>query len=113
MVSNTPQSDPLKEFKAFQEYVRVLHCPIRWNIIRLLVNDPLSTHEILQGLQEIGDCISRSGLYYHLSELQKGDIIELAAYREEGGGAPEKVWRLKRKEIRINLTAFPEVNDES
>ena len=106
-------SDPLKEFKTFQKYVRVLHCPIRWDIIQLLGTDPLSTHEILEGLEDSGEHISRSGLYYHLSELQKGDIIELAAYREEGGGAPEKVWRLKRKEIRINLTAFPEVNDES
>jgi DNA-binding transcriptional ArsR family regulator len=112
MVPTTSQADPLKEFKAFQKYVRVLHCPIRWDIIRLLANDLLSTHEILQGLQDTGEHLSRSGLYYHLSELQKGDIIELAAYREEGGGAPEKVWRLKRKEIKINLTGFPEVDHE-
>ncbi|MBU7043496.1 MAG: helix-turn-helix domain-containing protein [Theionarchaea archaeon] len=103
----------MEEFKAFQKYVQVLHCPLRWTIISLLVHSPLSTHEILQGLQKKREHISRSGLYYHLSELQKGDIIELAAYREEGGGAPEKVWQLKRKEITINLTALSEVNHES
>jgi hypothetical protein len=112
MNSSTSPAHALKEFKAFQKYVRVLHCPLRWNIISLLVNGPLSTHEILQGLQDSREHISRSGLYYHLSELQKGDIIELAAYREEGGGAPEKVWRLKRKEIKINLTRLSEVDDE-
>ena len=104
--------DSVKEFKTFQKYVRVLHCPLRWTIISLLVHGPLSTHEILQGLQKKREHISRSGLYYHLSELQKGDIIELAAYREEGGGAPEKVWQLKRKKITINLTALGEVDYE-
>jgi DNA-binding transcriptional ArsR family regulator len=59
----------------------------------------------------VGESISRSGLYYHLSELEDSGIIELAEYREVGGGAPEKVWRLKTREIRINLlTDLPKVS---
>lgn len=44
-----------------------------------------------------------SGLYYHLSELHRAGIIEVAEYREVGGGAPEKVWKLKKKRIVIDL----------
>jgi len=98
------------EFSRFQKYFRALHCPTRWIIIRLIGNEVKSTNEIFEGLTETGEGLSRSGLYYHLSELEKAGIIELAEYREVGGGAPEKVWRLKTKEIRINLlTDLPEV----
>ncbi len=41
--------------------------------------------------------------------MEKADIIELAEYKEVGGGAPEKVWKLKTQEIKINLlTDLPE-----
>ena len=63
----------------------------------------MSTQEIYEGLKREGENLSKSGLYYHLSELEKGGIIELVEYREIGGGAPEKVWKLKTKEIKINL----------
>ena len=63
-----------------------------------------NTREIFEELRKSESYISRSGLYYHLSELEKAGIIELAAYREIGGGAPEKVWRLKTREIKINLS---------
>jgi hypothetical protein len=36
-------------------------------------------------------------------ELEKTGIIEQTGYREEGGGAPEKIWRVKTREIRIDL----------
>jgi len=62
-----------------------------------------STGEIFEELTKSGESISKSGLYYHLSELEKVGIIELAMYCEAGGGAPEKVWRLKTKEIKISL----------
>ena len=79
-------------------------------VIRLIGDGAKSTNEIFEGLQDVGESLSRSGLYYHLSELEEAGIIELAEYREVGGGAPEKVWRLKTKEIRINLlTDLPEV----
>jgi len=80
-------------------------------IIRLLGDDAKSSNELFEGLKEAGEGLSKSGLYYHLSELEEADIIKLARYREVGGGAPEKVWRLKTKEIRIDLlTDLPEVS---
>jgi DNA-binding transcriptional ArsR family regulator len=99
-----------QEFSRFQKYFRALHCPTRWTIIRLIGDKAKSTNEIFEGLKEAGEGLSRSGLYYHLSELEEAGIIELAEYREVGGGAPEKVWRLKTKEIKIDLlTDLPEV----
>jgi len=100
-----------KEFSRFQKYFRALHCPTRWIIIRLIGDKAKSTGEIFDGLKKAGESLSKSGLYYHLSELEEADIIELAEYREVGGGAPEKVWRLKTKEIKIDLlTDSPEVS---
>lgn len=96
-------AEGLNQFRKFQKYFRALHCPIRWVIIRLLANKKLSTSEIYNMLKEAGEEISKSALYYHLSELQEADIIELAEYREIGGGAPEKVWKLKVKQIKINF----------
>lgn len=84
-------------------YFRALHCPVRWVIIRIIGNEEKSSGEILEGLKEADEELARSSLYYHLSELEEAGIIELAGYREEGGGAPEKVWRLKTKEIHVNL----------
>ena len=93
----------LGEFGRFQKYFRALHCPTRWLIIRLIGDEAKSTGEIFEELKEAGEGLSKSGLYYHLSELEDAGVIELAEYREEGGGAPEKVWRLKTKEIKIDL----------
>lgn len=91
------------QFSTFQKHVRALHCPTRWAIIRIIGDTQKSTHEIFQELLKAGEHLSKSGLYYHLSELEKAGIIELAEYREEGGGAPEKVWKLKTREITIDL----------
>ncbi len=93
----------LNEFSRFQKYFKALHCPTRWAIIRSIGDKAKSTAEIFEALKEAGEGLSKSVLYYHLSELEEAGIIEMAEYREAGGGAPEKVWRLKTKEIRINL----------
>ena len=95
----------VKEFSKFQRYFRALHCPTRWTIIRLIGEETRSTSEIFEGLSKSGERLSKSGLYYHLSEIEEANIIELAEYREVGGGAPEKVWKLKTKEIKVNLLA--------
>jgi DNA-binding transcriptional ArsR family regulator len=100
----------MKKFSKFQKYFKALHCPTRWTIIRLIGKETRSTNEIFEGLKEAGEGLSKSGLYYHLSEMEEAGIIELAEYREVGGGAPEKIWKLKTKEIKINLlTDLPEV----
>lgn len=88
---------------AFQKYFRALHCPTRWNIIGIIGKGEKGTGEILQELRKSGETLARSSLYYHLSELEEAGIIEMAAYRQERGGAPEKTWRLKLLEIRIDL----------
>ena len=111
--NNCTGREHLERCDTFLKYVRALHCPTRWVIIRLIDDNPTSTSEIFEGLKAEGENLSKSGLYYHLSELEKAGIIELAEYREVGGGAPEKVWRLKTKEIVINLTDFAEAASEN
>ncbi|MFP3984622.1 MAG: helix-turn-helix domain-containing protein [Candidatus Bathyarchaeia archaeon] len=101
-----------KEFNKLQKYFRALHCPTRWTILSLLGDKTRSTNEIFEELKDLGENLSRSGLYYHLSELEEAGIIELAEYREVGGGAPEKTWKLKTKEIKINLlTDLPKASN--
>ena len=110
MCGNGCSSRDMKEFSKFQKYFRALHCPTRWTIIRLIGEETNSTNELFEGLKKAGEGLSKSGLYYHLSEMEEAGIIALAEYREVGGGAPEKVWKLKTKEIKINLlTDLPEV----
>ena len=75
----------------------------RWNIIRSIGEGEKGTGEIQEDLAKMGETLAKSSIYYHLSELEKTGIIEQSGYREEGGGAPEKLWKLKTKEIKINL----------
>lgn len=111
MCDDTCGTYDMKKFSKFQKCFRALHCPTRWTIIRSIGEETKSTNEIFEGLKETGESLSKSGLYYHLSEMEEAGIIELAEYREVGGGAPEKVWRLKTKEIKINLlTDLPEMS---
>ncbi len=93
----------LRGLREFQKYFRALHCPTRWMIISSIGDKAKSSSEIYETLKEAGEELSKSSLYYHLSELEEAGIIELAEYREAGGGAPEKVWRLKIREVRIDL----------
>ncbi len=86
-----------------QRFFRALHCPARWAIIRIIGEGEKGSGEILEGLAEAGEGLARSSLYYHLSELEEAGIIEMAGYREVGGGAPEKIWKLKTREIRVDL----------
>ncbi len=91
------------KIQRLRQLVRALHCPTRWLIIDFIGDGARSTKEIYKHLLEKGEEISPSGLYYHLSELRDAGIIDVAEYREEGGGAPHKVWKLKTKKIVINL----------
>jgi len=84
-------------------YVRALHCPTRWRIIRFIGNGKRSTSEIRDFLVEHCEGLTNSGLYFHLSELRRAGIIDVSEYREKGGGAPEKIWSLKLRKIEIDL----------
>ena len=96
-----PKDVPPKWFK-FRNCLRALRFRTRWMIIEYIGNGKKSTEEIYNYLLKKGEELTKSGLYYHLSELKSAGIIEVAEYIERGG-APEKIWRLKTKKIVINL----------
>ncbi len=95
------------QLQKLSEYISALHCPTRWEIIDFIGDGSRSTKEIYESLSDRGAKLTPSGLYYHLSALNRAGIIEVSEYRERGGGAPEKVWKLKTKQIVINLLGDP------
>ncbi len=103
-----PPDDAHPRWIKLRNFVRALRFPTRWLIIEYIGEGSRSTKEIYDHLIEKGEQLTKSGLYYHLSELKNADIIEVAEYIEEGGGAPEKVWKLKTKKIVIDLLKMEE-----
>ena len=87
----------------FKTCISALHCPTRWTIIDFIGVNSKSTREIYEFLTSCNARLTSSGLYYHLSELSHAGIIEVSEYTEKGGGAPEKVWKLKTTQIVIDL----------
>ncbi len=73
------------------------------SIIRILSEGVKGTNEIHKYLQKEGFDIPRSTLYYYLTSIAEMGIIEMAGYREKGGGAPEKLWKLKTRKIGMDL----------
>ncbi|MCD6469090.1 MAG: winged helix-turn-helix transcriptional regulator [Thermoplasmata archaeon] len=98
-----PPDDAPPKWLQLRNFVRALRFPTRWLIIKYIGDGSRSTKEIHDYLAKRGERLTKSGLYYHLSELKNAGIIEVAEYVEEGGGAPEKVWKLKTKKIVIDL----------
>ena len=103
------------------DYVKVLHCGIRWKIIEILQEEPKSSDEIFQILTETnpspennpkkcqGKCreesydnLKKHSLYYHLRELESVGIIELDEFKPSTR-APEKVWKLNMDKLVINF----------
>ena len=91
------------EAERFLVYFKALHCPTRWNIIQIIGEDRKSSGEIFEALTASDAKLAKSSLYYHISELEKAGILSQDSYRETGGGAPEKMWRLKVKEINFSF----------
>ena len=98
-----PPENAHPKWRRLSRFGRALRFPLRWAIIECIGEGARSTGEIYAHLVSSGETISKSGLYYHLSELKNAGIIEVARYVEEGGGAPEKVWRLRTRRIAIDL----------
>lgn len=98
-----PPDNAHPKWLQLRNFVRALRFPTRWLIIKYIGNGSRSTKEIYDYLTKIGEQLTKSGLYYHLSELKNAGIIEVAEYIDEGGGAPEKIWKLKIKKIVIDL----------
>ncbi len=86
-----------------RKYVRALHCPTRRRIIDFIADGEKTTTQIQKHLLQQRQNVRGSNLYFHLSELKKCGILEVSNYLEKGGGAPEKVWKLKKTKITINL----------
>ncbi|MFP3872629.1 MAG: ArsR/SmtB family transcription factor [Candidatus Natronoplasma sp.] len=101
--SDKPKGELEKRIQKLQGLAKALHCPTRWDIIDIIGASTAKTKEIKEGLKERGYDITRSGVYYHLSELREAGIIEVDEFLEEGRGAPEKVWKLAKKKIEIEL----------
>lgn len=96
-------SDLGKRMQELQGLAKALCCPTRWALIEMIGEEGARTRELREGLRDGGYSISKSGLYYHLSELRDAGLVEVKEYVEEGRGAPEKVWKLTRKKIEIDL----------
>lgn len=92
-----------EQIQKLQGLAKALHCPTRWDIIAIIGHDSARTSAIREALLEQGYDLSPSGVYYHLRELKEAGLIEVAEYVEEGGGAPEKAWKLTREKIEIPL----------
>ena len=110
------------------DYVKALHCDIRWAIIEILREGPLSSEEIrkriVSGSEELeiflkdrhddncqGNCkcgfkerFKKTALYYHLSALEDVGIIKLSSYKpSKHKKAPEKVWKLNMEKLTIKF----------
>ncbi len=83
--------------------IKFVYSEPRWSIIKIIGDETKGTNEIYEELQKKSLGMPRSTLYYHLSSLENEGIIEMAGYREEGGGAPEKLWKLRVRKICIDL----------
>ena len=75
----------------------------RHSIIEALSTGERTTSQIYEYLQSKGYVLPRTTLYYHLSELESAGIITHTGYKETGGGAPEKTWRLRTRWICIDI----------
>lgn len=75
----------------------------RRSILEVLSTGEKTTSQIFQYLENKGYDIPRTTLYYHLSELESTGIIGHVGYKETKGGAPEKIWVLKTREICLDL----------
>ncbi len=98
-----PPEDAHPQWLIIRKYGKALRFRTRWTIIEYIGSGQKSTKEIYNHLIKKGEKLTKSGFYYHLSELKNANIIKVAEYLEEGGGAPEKIWKLKTKRIIIDL----------
>ncbi|MFO8132848.1 MAG: ArsR family transcriptional regulator [Thermoplasmatota archaeon] len=99
----TPPDNAHPRWLALRRYGKALRFRTRWTIIEFIGTGRKSSTDIYDHLTGRGEELTKSGFYYHLNELKKAGIIEVAGYIDEGGGAPEKVWQLKTTKIAISL----------
>ena len=105
-----PPKDAHPQWLIIRKFGKALRFRTRWIIIEYIDDGQKSSKEIYNHLIRKGEKLTKPGFYYHLSELKNAEIIEVAKYLEEGGGAPEKIWKLKTKKIVIDLLGTKEYN---
>jgi len=103
-----PPEDAHPQWLIIRKFGKALRFRTRWTIIEYIGEGQKSTKEIYSHLIKKGEKLTKPGFYYHLSELKNADIIMVAEYVDEGGGAPEKIWKLKNKRIVIDLLSTKE-----
>ncbi|MBD3194491.1 MAG: helix-turn-helix domain-containing protein [Candidatus Lokiarchaeota archaeon] len=104
-------------------YIKALHCPIRWDIIRVINEEPKTSEQIYEILKNIdnkklvksenckGKCfhshhknLKKPTLYYHLRELESAGLIEgNKMVDKEGSISKEKQWELTIESLKINF----------
>jgi DNA-binding transcriptional ArsR family regulator len=109
-------------------YIKALHCPIRWDIIKILRDEPKTSdqiYRILKNAQKLqsgsletpheekcnGMCLhanhknlKKPTLYYHLRELEGAGIIEgKKLIDEKGNKLKKKQWELTLKSLTVKL----------
>ncbi|TFG09106.1 MAG: hypothetical protein EU539_00275 [Promethearchaeota archaeon] len=108
-----------------EDYIKALHCDVRWIIIDILKDGPKTSNEIFKALEKYEEdiknktpknckhlCLKGKGrdiqkptLYYHLRELESVGIIEVAKTKpSKKKKAPIKVWKLNIEKLTINFT---------
>ncbi len=97
------RSEHRKRMETLRGLAKALHGPPRWEIIDIIGEGEVTTGDIRKEMKDRGYELSQPGLYYHLSELKEAGIIEVSGYLEEGMGAPEKKWSLRKRKIEIDL----------
>ena len=103
------------------DYIKALHCHIRWVLIDILKDGPKSSEQIFdflknidreinnenicQGMCKKGDFknLKKASLYYHLRELENVGIIEAEYQPSDSGRAPEKLWKLNLDKLIIKF----------
>lgn len=114
-----------------EEYIKALHCPIRWDIIKIIGNKPKTSdtiYHILKNAEKLekkekksskksdseicnGLCLhahhkdlKKPTLYYHLRELESAGIIKGSKLVDKNGNIlKKKQWELTIKSLIINL----------
>lgn len=87
------------------ETLKVFFDPLRTRIVRAMVHQPRSVHEIAEELS-----IPFTRLYYHINMLEKHGIIRLVDVRNIGGAVEEKYYQVRARSFVVDrrwLTMSP------
>lgn len=82
------------------EELRVVSHPLRVEILKQLIERPMTTAEVAEALGE-----KPSKLYYHVAELEKFELIRVIETRQKGN-LTEKVYRPRADDFVVDPALF-------